>query len=199
MPRDALYEESAQPVNAEKQAKWYMVFHVLFWIFAVLTGIHLSICIFVIPVSLSGLTALGIFLFLFMWIGPLIALGLIAFLFARIRRRFNVSYDYLFVQDELRITKVFNGKKRKHLVTLTAEHILQIGYCEGTTFERTYAGLNGKKPSIMSPNREPADEKDFIHILYSTSMGKTLYIIECRKEMLEHLVLAAGRNKFVRE
>ena len=103
------------------------------------------------------------------------------------------------MQDELRITKVFSGKKRKHIVTLAADHILQIGYCEGASFERTYAGLKGDKPQIMTPNSEPAEGKDFIHILYSSQAGKTLYIIECRKAMLEHLVLAAGRNKFVRE
>lgn len=199
MPRDALYEESAQPVNATKQAKWYMVFHVLFILFAIAACIHLFVCIMVLPSGLKGVSGVGLAVSLILWLLPLVMLALTSFLFFRLRLRFNVSYDYTFVQDELRITKVFNGRKRKPIVTITADSILQIGYCEGTTFERTYAGMKESKPKFMTPNREPADEKEFIHILHSNSLGKTLYILECKKEMLEYLVAAAGRNKFVRE
>lgn len=199
MPRDALYEESAQPVNAAKQAKWYMVFHVLFIIFAAAAGIHAFICILVLPSGLKDTKGVALAISIVLWLLPLVTLALTSFVFFRIRRRFNVSYDYLFVQDELRITKVFNGRKRKHVVTLDADRILQVGYCEGTTFERTQAGMNGAKPKIMTPNREPAEDKIFIHILVSDSLGKALYILECRKELLEYLVPAVGRNKFVRE
>ena len=199
MQKDALYEESAQPINAGKQSKWYMTFHVLFILFAVLAGLELFLCFLLLPPALDGVTGGALAFNIIVWVAPGVGFILLSLLFFFVRRRFNVSYDYLFVQDELRITKVFSGKKRKFLVTLQADQMLQLGYCEGATFERTYAGLNGAKPQIMTPNREPAEGKEFIHILYSTTMGKTLYILECRKEMLEHLVLAAGRNKFVRE
>lgn len=199
MARDALREESAQPVESEKQAKWYTTFHVLFLAFSVIALIWAFVCLTILPTGLQKVKGAALALSLVVWLTPFFAFSLTAFLFFRLRLRFNVSFDYLFVEDELRITKVFNGKKRKHLVTLEADHILQIGYCEGSTFERTYAGLNGAKPMLMTPNKEPTEGKDFIHILYSTSLGKSLYILECRKEMLEHLVLAVGRNKFVRE
>ena len=199
MPKDALYEESAQPINAKKQARWYMAFHVLFILFSVATVIHLFVCIMVLPTGLKGVKGMALAFMLIVWLAPLAVLALTAFLFFRFRLRFNVSYDYLFVQDELRVTKVFNGRKRKHVVTLDMDHILQIGYCDGDSFERTKAGQHGAKPKLLSPNHEAADEKDFIYILYSTSLGKTLYILECKKELLEYLVLAAGRNKFVRE
>ena len=199
MQKDALYEESAQPHNASKQSKCYTAFNVLFIVFAVLAVFEIFLCLLILPYALEGVTGWTLAVNIIVWVLPGLGFGLASFLFFWFRGRFNVSYDYLFVQDELRITKVFGGKKRKHIVTLTADHILQLGYCEGTSFERTYAGLKGDKPQIMTPNNEPAEGKDFIHILYSSSAGKTLYILECRKEMLEHLVLAAGRNKFVRE
>ena len=199
MPRDALYEESSQPINAKRQAKWYLTFHILFVLFAVLTGIHAGVCLMMLPGLIANYKGAVLAFSLLGWLGPLVALGVTAFLFWWIRRRFNVSYDYLFVQDELRITKVFNGKRKKALMTLAADHILQIGYCDGASYERTRAGLNGAKPQYMTSNREPSEEKDFIYILYSTSMGKSLYILECKKQMLEYLVLAAGKNKFARE
>lgn len=199
MRKDALYEESAMPVNAKKQARWYMAFHVLFILFAAAAFIHLFVCVMVLPSMLSGLSGGALAFYIIVWIAPIIVFALTSFLLFRLRLRFNVSYDYTFVQDELRITKVFNGKKRKAIVTIAADQILQIGYCEGAAFDRTYAGLNGAKPKVMTPNRDPAEGKDFIHILYSTSLGKTMYILECRKELLEYVVLAAGKNKFVRE
>lgn len=199
MPRDALYEESAQPVNGDKQKRWYTAFYVLGILFLIVTVFHAFLCVLMLPTVITTVKGAALAYSLIMWLLPLVLLGLTAFLFFRMRLRFNQSFDYLFVQDELRITKVFNGKKRKHIVTLDADHVLQIGYCEGATFERTYAGLNGQKPKFMTPNRDPAEGKEFIHILYSSSAGKSLYILECRKDMLEYLVPVVGRNKFVRE
>ena len=107
-----------------------------------------------------------------------------------------MSYDYTFVQDELRVTRVFNGKTRKHLLTMKADQMLMIGYADTDSYERLIAGQRNKKPTYLTPNGEPAEGKIFIYIHYSTSIGKTLYVLECRKEMLEYVVFAAGRNKF---
>lgn len=199
MPKDALYEESAQPENGKRQAKWYMAFQVAAYIFFALALIFAFACFMVLPATVEGLKGWSLAIYIIIWIMPVVAFAASGFIFFRMRLRFNVSYDYLFVQDELRITKVFNGRKRKHIVTLDADHMMQIGYCTGDTFERTLAGMNGAKPKVMSPNREPAEGKEFIHILYSSSVGKTLYVLECKKDMLEYVVGAAGRNKFVRE
>ena len=49
---------------------------------------------------------------------------------------------------------------------------------------------------ILTPNREPVEGKIFIYIHYSSSIEKKLYVLECRKELLEYVVFAAGRNKF---
>ena len=91
---------------------------------------------------------------------------------------------------------MFNGKTRKHLLTMKADQMLMIGYADTDSYERLLAGQRNKKPTYLTPNREPAEGKIFIYIHYSTSIGKTLYVLECRKEMLEYVVFAAGRNKF---
>ena len=61
------------------------------------------------------------------------------------------------------------------------------------------AGLQGKKAVPLTPNNEPAEGKIFIYLLYSSSIEKRVYVLECRKELLEYLVFAAGRNKFERQ
>ena len=121
---------------------------------------------------------------------------LIAVLLLVFRRRYNVSFDYTFVEDELRISKVFNGKKRKYLRTLKADQMLKIGSCAKESFVRTQAGMSKKQILRMTPNEEPAEGKEFFYILYSSSIEKVLVIIEARREILEYLVRAAGRSKY---
>ncbi len=199
--RDALYEESAQSLKSKSEARMYMVFHVLSIICVVLAVVWFFITIMIVPSVIDSYNegrtdGIGIAVWVFEFVGPLLILLLLAFLFFRFKRRFNISFDYLFVEDELRITKVFNGRKRKFITTIKADQILKIGNCEDEDgFENTMRGLGGKKPKFMTPNREPAEDKYFIYILRSSSIEKNVYVIECRINMLEYLVRAAGRNK----
>ncbi len=203
MPRDALYEESAQTAKGSKEAKLYTVFNVTAWVLLVIAMIFgFLFFIRLLPYTINeyksgNMGVGGLVLNIALWGGAALMLGLASFLTFRFRLRYNVSYDYLFVEDELRITKVFNGKKRKHVITMSADHMLQIGYCEGDTFERTLDSVG--KPRLMTSNKEPAEEKQFVYILYSSPIGKELYILECKKELLEYVVRAAGRNKFIKE
>ena len=80
--------------------------------------------------------------------------------------------------------------------TLKAEQMLKIGSCEKESFRRTQAGMSKKQILVMTPNEEPAANKEFFYILYSTTMEKVLVIIEARREILEYLVRAAGRSKY---
>ena len=205
--KDALYEESAQSQKSATEAKLYTVFHVLSIVFLVAIVIQLIVFVSMeLPRYIyfrdeagNRMSGMDIVFSLIAWA---ILLGLFVlgwFIGFKMKRRFNVSYDYLFVEDELRITKVFNGKKRKYLFTLEADHILKIGYCEKESFERTVSGLQGKKPKMLTPNQTASEEKMFIYILYSSTIEKNVYVIECRQMMLEYLVRAAGRNKLERE
>ncbi len=197
MARSALYEESAISTDERGERRKYKIFHIASLVFLVLGAIMVFFSLTFIPSMLSqdATTAVKIFNVV-LWCIPMVFFFLFFFIFWRIKRRFNVSYDYTFVQDELRVTKVFNGKTRKHLITMKAEQMLMIGYADTDSYDRLLAGQRNKKPTYLTPNSEPAEGKLFIYIHYSGSMEKTLYVLECRKEMLEYLVFAAGRNKF---
>lgn len=197
MARSALYEESAIAADEQGERRKYQVFHIASMIFLVLAAIMIFFSVWFIPSMIvqDASTAVKIFN-VAIWCIPLLCFIGFFFLFRAIKRRFNVSFDYTFVQDELRITKVFNGKSRKYLTTLKAEQMLKIGYVESDSFTRMEQGLRGKKPVILTPNREPVEGKIFIYIHYSSSIEKKLYVLECRKELLEYVVFAAGRNKF---
>lgn len=200
--KDALYEESVQSVKADKEVKLYMVFHAISIVCLVAAIVQALIFVSIQVPALAynkEATTVQKIIGCAIWLLFIGVFLLLAFLFTKIKRRFNLCYDYLFVEDELRITKVFNGKKRKFLCKLEADRILKIGYCDKESFERTVAGLQGKKTKMLTPNLEPAEGKMFIYILYSSTIEKSVYVIECRQKMLEYLVLAAGRNKFERQ
>ncbi len=197
MARSALYEESAISTDERGERRKYQIFHIASIVFLVLGAIMAFFSLTFIPsmIGQDASTAVKVFNVV-IWCIPMVFFFLFFFIFWKFKRRFNVSYDYTFVQDELRVTRVFNGKTRKHLLTMKADQMLMIGYADTDSYERLLAGQRNKKPTYLTPNREPAEGKIFIYIHYSTSIGKTLYVLECRKEMLEYVVFAAGRNKF---
>lgn len=198
MIREMYYEESAVPVNARKEEKLNKGFTIAAIVFFVLSAFYFFFALMNIA-SLFGDEELqtidrvvgSLMTLSFFVVGVLIGVLLLVY-----RRRYNVSFDYAFVEDELRISKVFNGKRRKFLRTLKAEQMLKIGSCEKESFRRTQAGMSKKQILVMTPNEEPAANKEFFYILYSTTMEKVLVIIEARREILEYLVRAAGRSKY---
>ena len=200
--KGGFYEESASSGRSRKEAKMYMVFHIAGIVFFVLAVISL-LWFFTLdlPLTLSEAKeananpALAIVIKV---LGILITAG-VGVLFWWMKRRFNVSYDYTFVEDELRIVKVFNGRRRKLFANLKADQILKIGYEQADSYHDAVAGLAGKKPKLATPNQEPEEGKQFIYIAYSTSLGKEIYVIECRQAMLEYLVSAVGITKFTKQ
>lgn len=201
MIQGALYEESAVSTKSDREIKIYNLLNILQWIFMIIAGLLIMFSLLVVPNMISELkgNVPSLVFTLVTWFGGILSVGFIAFVFRYFKMRRNVSFDYIFVEDELRISKVFNGRKRKPLHKLLADQMLKIGYCDRPSFEKTCAGLSKKQIRIRTPNDEPADGKVFLYILYSSSIEKAVYVIECREMMLEYLVRAAGRNKFERQ
>ncbi len=202
MIKDGFYEESAISVNSRGESRLYMAFKVLAIIFFVIGiggGALLSFRIVVGTVTNEELDSMQRTFLLVEWFGTLLILigfGLICWF---LKNRFNISYDYTFVEDEIRITKVFNGRKRKFLTTLKSDRIMQIGWVDSDAYQNALRGLGGKKIIRCTPNKQPAEGKEMIYIVQSTTLGKDLYVLECRRQLLENIVFTAGRNKLERK
>ncbi len=206
MIRDAYYEESAACNRSQKEAKVYTACNIISIIFFVLAGIQLFFAVSNIAAAFSAyrlpagneeaITGSQLAFTILSWalfvLAPL-AVGLALFFF---KRKFNQSFDYLFVEDEFRVAKVYNGKKRKYLKTMKCDQILKIGKCENGSFERTCAGLSKKQIVFLTPNKIPAENKNFYYLLYSSTIEKTVNIIEAKAEMIDLIILAAGRSKW---
>ncbi len=187
------YEESAISQTHAKEDRNFQIFHVICLIFAAIAVILIGFSWFMVPDLIKNYTGGQLVWMLVQQFAPLVGALLAAALFYFLKFKFGVSYDYLLIEDELRVSKVFNGKKRKFLYRFKSDFVLKVGFCERESYEKTLLG-NGK-PIFLTPNKTPSDGKIFIYLLYSDSNGKYVYVFECRETFMERLAFMVGRNK----
>lgn len=197
---DVFYEESSINANAKREERKYKIFHVLSYFFLIIGIIFIIVCISFFPInpipdaSEDKQAEHAALRFVFGFIGVQGILFLIGwFIFFKLKSRFNVSYDYIFVSGELRITKVFNVNKRKVVDVITCDEMLQIGDTDNPSFERLRSAPN-TKTIFCTANNEPAQGKFFMYILLSGVEYKYLYILECREMLLMQIMKFARRS-----
>lgn len=199
--KEAFYEESAVSQREQTERKLYAVFLIAAVIAFSVAGFILTFSFSYVPNLLGHRrqgdieTATMVF-YLASYFGTVILIAAAGVIFWFLKNRFNHSYDYAFVEDELRVSKVINGKKRKYLKNFQADQILKIGKYESEGFAQTKAGMQKNRIVFLTPNKSASEGKELYYFLYTESIEKKIYIIEARQALLELLVRAAGRNKW---
>ena len=179
--RDILYEESAIPQNIEKCERNYKITNIVSNVFLVLGILAVFFGINFIPINAW-----------IVWGGICIWFFVVWFVLFKWKARLNVSYDYVFVSGELRISKVININKRKLVARFDCAEIIQVGDIENTSYERFKADP-AIKEIVCTSNIEAADGKFFMYILIDDN-GKKLYLLECREELLVNMLKFANRS-----
>lgn len=183
---DVFYEESALPRNAKKGKTMYYIAHGISIFFIVLAVLSFFFFFFFVGVSKKNLPEI------LFWLAMVVTYALMAFALYKFKQRFNVSYDYCFVSGEIRISKVINGRKRKLIVRLESAELIQMGDVEAPSFERFKTDPT-IKTVICTPNDEAEEGKFFLYLLAENN-GKKLFVIECREELLIHIMKFARRG-----
>ena len=196
---DIFYEESAVNQNSKKGERNYKIVNAFYYIFLILTMLTGFGAFFNFPFPLSGdatQEALEAYELMKMMFGFIVFLFLtflgLTIILNMLRRKINVSYDYVFVSGELRISKVFNVNKRKLITRLNQEEILQVGDVDGASFERLRSDPQTKEV-VCTPNLVAGEGKFFLYIL-ATEGVKKLYVLECREELLLHMMQFLRRD-----
>ncbi len=177
---DVLYEESSIARDSVKAGKKYKILHIISNVFLTLGIIGL-----VLMLSIPMDAILG-WLFFCAWF------FVCWFALFKMKNKFNVSYDYIFVSGELRIAKVINVNKRKLVCIIQSEDIIQLGDVDNSAYDGLAADPNTKKVFCTS-NNEAAEGKFFMYILVSDN-GKKLYVLECREELLVNMLKFVKRT-----
>lgn len=189
---DVFYEESAINQNAKKDARKYKIIHYVSYFFLIVGIIMLVITLFNFPFAGSG-EAVSSFRMFYGFIGVQgLFFMLIWFILMKLKRRFNASYDYCFVSGELRISKVFNINRRKLVVRIDCEDMIQVGDIDNPSYER-FKSDPMTKEIICTPNVEAAEGKFFMYVLANIN-GKKLYVLECRENLLMNIMKFAKRS-----
>ena len=183
---DVFYEESATASNSDKKRRKYNIL-------TAISGIFLGLAIFWVVLGFNfviNVTELGSWIF---W--GMIFLWLLAawFLLRMWKMRINVSYDYVFVSGELRISKVININRRKLVARIDCEEMIQFGDVDNPSFDRFRSDPN-VKTVLCTSHDEPAEGKFFMYILAEYS-GRKLFVLECRELLLMNMLKFAKRNK----
>lgn len=187
------YEESAVNANAHRGEKMYSIFNIISKICLVVALVFMVAAVMVMPnCSTDGMTdenkAINATLKV-LFVGSM-AIGLFLFAlfiyFSYLKSLCNVSYDYVFVSGELRISKVFNLNKRRLITRIDSNDVLQIGRVDSESFDRLRADPSVKE-IVCTPNKETSGGKDFIYILAAQD-GKKIYILECRELLVGYMM-----------
>ncbi len=202
--RDVIYEESSVPMNAKKGARKYKIMHIV------------SVCCLVLGILLLGFgglnmpfgkldfsgamtpeeleqlqTTYAIKVVMSICLASGILLLGVWFLLFKWKSRVNVSYDYVFVTGELRISKVINVNRRKLIARFDCEEILQIGDVENQSYDILKSDPMNKEV-LCTSNYVASDGKFFMYI-HVNDNGKKLYILECREQLLVNILKFAKR------
>ena len=190
---DVLYEECAVNQNSARGEKLYKILNIAYYvclIVAIMAGLS---AIMNVPIGAPGgseqdqqnyLTAQSLFFVSMFFFFPSLTGSIGLYL---LKKRININFDYTFVSGELRIVKVFNVNKRKLVTKIQAENILQLGDLESESFTRLASDPMNKQ-IICTQNDTPRKGKFFLYIHVSEPIGKRLYILECREELLVNIL-----------
>lgn len=178
---DVFYEESSLARDSVKASRKYKIFHIASIVFLTLGIIAVLFSWDFVPIK-----ALPVWLFFCSWF------FVCWFVLFKLKNRYNVSYDYAFVSGELRIAKVINVNKRKLVVRIQPEEIIQIGDADNVSFDNLQADPN-TKTIFCTSNTEADEDKFFMYILVNNN-GKKLYVLECRELLLMHILKFVKRT-----
>ncbi len=185
---DIFYEESSIVKDSAKESKKYRTLNIVANIFLVIGFLSVFIgCNFIPTKQFLWWVLLFCSWFFVAW-----------FIFFKWKSKYNVNYDYCFVSGELRIAKVINVNKRKPVVRIQPEEILQLGDIDNDSYDILQTDPNVKTVYCTS-NVEATEGKFFMYILAAIEGEKKLFILECREELLLNILKFVKRSTLERD
>lgn len=183
--QEIFYEESVDTHNKTAAKRKYTAYKVVSIVSAVL-GVFAIFMILGFPVDEEeGIKA--VVAAIVVWAVTAAIMFFFAVFTGRRKHSFFLSYDYTFVTGDLRISKVFNNRRRKHLYNIPVDRIIQIGRVGSDTYQKTKKTPETKE-DILTPNDEADDDKEFFYIYAQTNVGKRILVLECRLQLIATII-----------
>ena len=188
--QEVFYEESVDTHNQSSAKKKFTLFRVVS-IISFICGAFSIVLLLTMRVPESGIGTPQIIMIVFLLVvaaGFFVSGGLMA----RKKHGFFLSYDYTFVSGELRISKVFNNRRRKNLYRLTTDRVIKVGRVGSDSYDKVKRSPDTKE-DVCTPNTEADDDKEFFYIHAQTDVGKKVIVLECRPQLVLTVVRYINR------
>ena len=165
--QETFYEESSVTQDLKGNKAKYIIFKVIS-ISSLVMGIFFTIMLFIAGsvfelIFSIVLAAMSYFIFFFL---------------GRKKDAFFLDFDYTFISGNLRISKVFNNKRRKNIANFNTTDIITLGRVDSQTYERLVKDPQNKL-MIATPNQEAGENKGFYYIHFNQSGNKKVMVLEC--------------------
>lgn len=185
--QETLYEESAKCLNEKSERIKYRVVFILS-----LISFFFALVSFFILISFMDLNGHWLVNVLF-YVVPFILFLTIGLILFKLKNKFCVDYDYIFVTGSIRISKVINNSIRQTIYRLNCSQIEKIGPFGSKLFKR-YIENKLIKVKFLSSNNEPDKDKAFYYLLVNIKGEKKLLILECSKTFIIHVLRNSNRT-----
>ena len=181
------YEESVSQRDERTAKKFYIVFTVVA-VLCICLAVYSMFSIYVaLTFSDSDVPVRIMVIYCVLFGALLIASIVFAVLLLKKRHNFYISYDYIFVSGDLRISKVFHRRRRKDLYKISEGAYIKIGRVGSQSYLKLKASPENKE-EILTPNREAGDGKEFFYVYASSAVGKRILVLECRETMIANIL-----------
>ncbi len=122
---------------------------------------------------------------------PVIALGVLAVVFAKRMFKTALEYDYTFVGGTLRISVINNRKRRREILHIECGKITKVGLFDSEEYKKN-AGIENTKVHTSIAKNVVTDEKTIYYILFTNRDEREIYLIDCSKEFIKSVIRAGG-------
>lgn len=199
---DVFYEESAVNANSAKGEKRYKLLNVFTKLLGALSLVSLIFSFWFVFSLIFGDPQADeelqeayatVQAFAVLSVSNLIFWGGCWLVLRSLKKRVNISYDYIFVSGELRIAKIFNVNRRKFLYRIASEDILQTGDVDSDGYVRLKADPTIKEV-VCTSNAEASAGKFFLYVYAVDGAGRKLFILECRETLLVNILKFVKRG-----
>ena len=105
----------------------------------------------------------------------------------KLKDKFYVEFDYVFVNGSVRFSKVIKQKKRKFINKFDAKDVEKIGEMGSEQFYK-YIERDDVATFVLTKNNTPAPNKDFYYIVVPIDAQTYLFVIECTKTFISNVL-----------
>ncbi|MBR2870696.1 MAG: hypothetical protein IKB98_04905 [Clostridia bacterium] len=179
--QELLYEETVQCTNIKSEKIKYNLllllgvlsfFLAVVWVFVIIYFMNingnwlLNLIFHLIPLAIF--IATGIFLF-------------------KLKNKFCVDYDYIFVSGSIRISKVINNSIRQTIYRFNCSQLEKIGPVNSDLFNQ-FISQPGARLKYLTSNNTPAENKSFYYFKLNYNSVNTILVLECSKVFMVNVL-----------